>query len=479
MPRTALPIANGFYRSDSLPVSAQDCINCYPVIEQSQALAAETVRGTPGVSLVVDTTGGACRGAHLLAGVPYFVMGDTLYRLNADNTSTAISGTITGSGPVSMAQNGVQLCILVPGGDGFIYTVSGGLVEITDTDFTANGNPQSVVFLDGYFVFTTDENKVIISNLNNGLAYGALDFGSVESSPDDVVGPVVYRNQLFVGGARTTEAFSNVGGAGFPFSRINLFLEQGFSSQFAVQTALNSFLFIGAGENEQPGVWISSGNGTEKISTHPVDEILRPLTSAQISAITSWSYSQNGHYFVGWNLPETSIVFDLVTGRWHERKSRIPLGGNEYTVGPWRARYPVSAYGKILVGDSESGKIGALDPEAYLELGNTIARQITTQPFQNNMGPFFVPWIELTVESGVGDTTTTDPMVTMSRSRDGGRTFQGSRPRPIGAQGEYSRRAIWRRNGRVDRYDVYRFNFSDPVKFVAAQLTAEIEAGDL
>jgi len=93
------------------------------------------------------------------------------------------------------------------------------------------------------------------------------------------------------------------------------------------------------------------------------------------------------------------------------------------------------------------------------------------------MAPFFVPYLELTVESGVGDLVTTDPQIVMSRSTDGGRTFKYERSRSIGAQGQYERRAVWRRNGRVDRFDIYRFTISDPVKFSAIQLTADIEAG--
>jgi hypothetical protein len=105
----------------------------------------------------------ACRGSHTLNDIPYFVLDDKLVRIEADGTSTALAGTITGSGPVSMAENGTQLCILDPGGDGFIYTTAGGLVEITDSDFRANGNPTAVTYIDGYFLFTTDTKKIIVS----------------------------------------------------------------------------------------------------------------------------------------------------------------------------------------------------------------------------------------------------------------------------------------------------------------------------
>lgn len=55
MPRTALTITNGFYKTNSKPVSAQNCVNMFPVIYKRPALVKESLRGTPGVRLVVDT----------------------------------------------------------------------------------------------------------------------------------------------------------------------------------------------------------------------------------------------------------------------------------------------------------------------------------------------------------------------------------------------------------------------------------------
>lgn len=476
MPKVQLPIANGFYVSDSLPISAQNCINAFPVVEDAPSLVQESLRGCPGV-VEVDAAGSevSCRGAHTLDGVPYFVIGGTLYRLESDESLTAISGTIAGTGPVSMAENGTQLCILVPGSTGYIYTVSGGLVTISDGDFDANGNPTAVVFLDGYFVLTTDTKKIIVSSLNDGTSYNALDFGSAESSPDEVVAPIVYRNRLFVLGTQTVEAFSNTGGSGFPFTRSNLFLQQGLVSRFAVQNTPQTFTWIGAGRDQQPSVWVINGNQSERIATRAIDKLLRNTSQADLEAITSWSYGEDGHYFVGWNLPDTTIVYDFSTGRWHERQSRIEdLSGN-ISVTASRMINHVYAYGSIYVGDSETGKVGRLSLDHYTEYGNALVSTWTTQPFQNNLEPFSVPYLEMQMEAGVGDLTTTNPMIVMERSTDGGRNFLTPRLRPLGAQGEYNRRAIWRRNGRPKMTDVYRFTVSDPVKVSGIQLIADIQ----
>ena len=75
MPRTQIPIANGFYVSDSLPISAQECTNFYPNIVQAPALNQETLLGTPGLSQVATTAKTTDtelnRGSHAMNGVPY------------------------------------------------------------------------------------------------------------------------------------------------------------------------------------------------------------------------------------------------------------------------------------------------------------------------------------------------------------------------------------------------------------------------
>ena len=78
MPKAILQIANGFYMSDSLPISAQECTNFYPnKITAVPALSTETLFGTAG-STQLATSGIILqqnRGSHTMAGIAYFVNG--------------------------------------------------------------------------------------------------------------------------------------------------------------------------------------------------------------------------------------------------------------------------------------------------------------------------------------------------------------------------------------------------------------------
>lgn len=477
MPELQLPITSGHYLSDSLPVSAQECSNWYVNIPQAPALSTETLFGTPG--LTQQTTTGpdvtsASRGAHQLDGIPYMVNGPTLFRIESDFTATAL-GTIEGVGRVSMAENGTQLMILVPSGKGYIFTKSPDtLTEITDPDFNANGSPLFVVFIDGFFCCTTDAKKFILSALNNGLAWDALDFGTAESSPDPTVVPIVHKNQLFIAGSVTTEGFTNVGGAGFPFQRSGLFMDKGVGAPFSAINGTATFAFIGGGIDESPAIWRLVGNDLVKLSTTAIDSILQRFTQAEVQASFAWRYAQKGGYFLGFSLPTTTVVYDEVTGRWHERRSQITFPDSTVDTIRWRVNSIVSGYGRLIVGDSQDGRIGDMDPDVFDEYDGPIVRRVATRPFIDNLNPFFVPYLELTLESGVGNVAVPDPKIRMDISLDGGKTFKDDRTRRMGKKGEYRRRVIWRRNGRPDRFAVYRFTMSDAVKPVIISLTGDI-----
>ena len=477
-----IPIGTGFYVSDSLPVSHQECINWFPVIPQGPALSERQLFGTAGIELLL-TTGSlatdANRGSYDLAGIPYFVNGNTLYRLNrgfvsgVETFSTTSLGTISGVGRVSMADNGTQLMILVPGGNGYIYTSTGGLVQITDPDFTASGNPQYVVFIDGYFACTTDSKKWIVSALNDGTSWNALDFGTAEADPDPTVAPVVYNNQIFITGSETTEGFQNIGGAGFPFQRNNIILDKGCFAPASLIATNQRFFMIGGGKDESPAVWAYMGGQFSKVSTIAIDNVLAEYSDEVIEDAFALAWGYKGQFFVAFVFTDRAFVYNITTNLWHEQQSGIANEYGDLDQTRWRVNSLVSAYGHTLVGDYADGRIGKLTDSLYQEYSTDIIRVFTTPPVSNEGRSFRLPSIELTMEAGVGNGTILEPKVSMAISEDG-KTFQYERNRKIGAIGKYGARTVWRKNGRFPRFGIFKFRLSDPVKPVVIKLEARI-----
>jgi hypothetical protein len=479
---TELPFTNGFYVSRHLPISHQRCINLYTSIPSKPTLSNAQLLFTPGIKELA-TTGTVQqrnRGFHVKSDIPYFVNGDSLCKLVRITTSvygktvetftTENLGTVEGDSTVSMANNGSQLVILVPGGKGYIYNedATPEFQEITDADFRANGDPQFVTFVDGYFLFTTDEKKFIVSSLNDGLTYNALDFASAESDPDAIVVPVILNNLVYILGTQTTEGFQNLPSVGrMPFIRNGVIIDKGCLAPFSVAKTNSTFLMVGAGVNESPAIWQFIGGHYKKVSTEVIDQLLNSYTNAQISSITALTYAENGAYFVAFNLPDTTLCYDVITEIWHERRSIIDEV--EYS---WRVASIVTAYSRILVGDRKSGLIGSLSVEYPTEYGNSITRLFTTQPFTNLGNEIVINNLELTMESGMGNQDVPNPVVSMSASSDG-KTFRTERVRKAGRLGEYGKRINWYRNGRFERLVVLLFRLSEPIKSAFIKLEYE------
>lgn len=476
-----LPIGNGFYVSESFPIAAMLSTNCYPNIVQARGLSQQTSLGTPGINELTNTgiVRQINRGMHVKNDIAYAVNGSLLYRIDrttvdgVDSFGTTALGTITGTGFVDMADNGTQLIILVPGGDAFIYNEDDGtpFQQITDGDFTASGNPLTVEFMDGYFLLTTDQKKVIASAINNGLSYNALDFASAESDPDRISGQVIHQNQQFIFGTQTTEVKNNQGApSGYPLTTVKGYVfDKGTKSPFSIVKTSGSFMMIGAGVNESPAIWQFTGSGYAKVSTTAIDNILQRATDTQIAEAFAYSYAQKGAFFIAFNFAGRAFFYDEITKLWHERTSI----DNELVI-PYRVNSLITAYGRVIVADSIDGRIGELDVDLYREYGENIRRIITTANFWNLTGPIRVASVEATIESGVGNSDEPDPQIGISFSDNGGKSFSYERRVSMGKIGEYTKRQIWYKQGRANRMRMWKITMSDPVKFVLISLTANV-----
>jgi hypothetical protein len=388
-----------------------------------------------------------------------------------------------------MDDNGTQLCIVVPGGKAYIFTESPDtLAEITDGNF--DGPADNVVFIDQYFQFTKTGGKKFFNSplgdgrgLPAGTAYDALDFSTAEADPDPIQGAIKFANRYYVLGTETTEQFRNIATSPAPFVRTGGVFDKGLRAPFSLILGQNTFLFVGAGKNESPAVWAFNGNGFSKVSTTAIDNLLRKLTDAELSAIFAWTYGEAGAYFVGFQLPDTTLVYDFTAKRWHERQS-INVKGQDI---PYRAASMVEAYGRILVGDTQDGRIGEIDKELSKEYGGFIKRTLITKPFDNQGSNVSVASLEAVMETGVGRNNQTiesigqtldvdeDPQIRLSWSDDGGRVYTDELRLGLGKVGQYQRRAIRNRLGDFNRSRVMKFVMTDPVRSTFIKLEADIE----
>lgn len=337
-----------------------------------------------------------------------------------------------------------------------------------DTDFTANGNPKKVRFVDSYFAVTTDEKKWIRSAQNNGLDWTATDFGSAESDPDDIQAIEIDNNNVYIIGTETIEEFDNIGGSGFGFQRSNIVHTKGTIAPDSVVFTTNGIAFLGNAKNESPAFWTLTDNQLVKISHPGIDNYLNQLSQTELEACFATYYSEAGEFFVCFTFPSRTLCYGFVSGEWHERES----SGLK-----WRVSSVTTAYGTLWAGDVIDGRIGEMSIDIYDEYGANFVAQVSSPNFSNQGDRAFYPKIEATMEAGMGNADTPDPVLVYDYSDDG-KIFVNPRSRPLGQKGQYNKRTMWRRNGSAPRYRTNRFTFTGKTKRSFLKLEAEIEGED-
>lgn len=483
-----LPLGNGYYVSTSPTISNELCTNWYPNYPQSPALSEQTLLPTPGITFLGTTqdTGppdGPNRGGIVFDGKPYVINGESLWRIDEITFGDAkayigiklgfIDGADT-STRVSIAKNNTQICIVVPGKTGYIYSVANGLEEIISGDYRKDANV--VTYLDGYFIFATDT-VLFSSALNDGTTFNIVDFASAEADPDDIVTLHTYKNQLYVFGVDITEVFQNVGNpTGFPLQRISGFIvDKGAVGIFAVTDFEDSLLFVGSGLNERAAIWRLKGSEPEKISTTAIDKSIDKLGLEDITLTVGLSYAQDGAYFGIFELLAETFVYDStasnMAGRpiWHTRESYYNDVSNN-----WRVNVIMEAYGRQIVADKITNDIGALEIDTSREYGNRIDRTWSSMTVaQEDMRPVFVSRLRVNVEAGL--TNETDARLGMALSSNGGKSYDVPTFRSMGKLGEYDARLVWDRLGRFPRYVTFKLTYSGNSRCVIVRADVDIK----
>lgn len=440
---------------------AQRTINFYPVVDETQkGKEIAALYGTPGLLSFTTCGSGPIRGNLAPAnGRAFEVSGNQLYEIFADGTNIS-RGTMTSTNSIcSLAENGLQLAVCDGTGLYILTYATNAFAKVTSS-FPGGG---TVTFIDGYFMVNVPSSgKFYKSALYDGLTWGALDFKTAESSPDNLARVFNAIGQLWALGDKTIEIFTNVGGSGFGFERIaGAKIETGCIAPHSVVSLDNSIFWLGADKDGFGIVYKASGFSPQRISTFGIEYLLRQVSD--LTVLRAYTYQEDGHVFyaltgAGMN---TTLVYDVSTQMWHERAYLNSMGNFEAHLGVCH----MFAFGKHLVGSRVDGKVYDMSLNYYSDDGAALKSQRTFTHIYKD-GNFFMPGnLEVDFESGVGLTTGqgSDPVCWLEVSNDFARTWGGEQTQPIGKIGEYRTRSIWRRLG-GDYAFTFRLSITDPVR---------------
>ncbi len=467
-------VGNSYQLAD-LPADAQRCINLYPQIDEGQGAVDGEVGylvAVPGKALLATVGDGPIRGMYTLAnGVLAVVSGSELYRAVTPWNFVKAGNLLTSTGPVSMADNTSQLCI-VDGSYGYILSLAdGSLTRITGDWFPG---ADTVTFQDGYFIFNNpNTGQFFWSNLYDGLNGDALNFITAEGSPDNTVAVLSNQRQLWVAGTKTIEVYWN-SGSDTTFNRIDgAFIEYGCIAAHTLRKLANSIVWVGAGTNGAGIVWMAQGYQPKRISTHAVETAIQNY--GDISTATAWVYQEFGHNFYVLNFPnaDTSWVYDIATGGWHERAYLAESGDFQRD----RAECYAFAFNTHVLGDYANGNIYSLDSDTRTDNGNPLKWLRRAPHISANRKRVFYNRAELVCMTGKGldgsPTNGVNPQVELRYSDDYGDTWSSPRAQILGKLGQYSLRVKWDRLGQ-SRNRTFEVSGSDPVKIalLGMELTA-------
>jgi hypothetical protein len=484
MPRSELPFADGFYVSEAGPLAEKRCVNMRPVIPETDAASVRTLLHTEGITELGRAVTGTSRGAIVFSdGVAYRVIGTNLYSLDQFGGLTS-RGTVGGEADVSMDSNGINICIVDPFGDTYFYTPVTNIFETeVSAAFDSFGQATSVTFKSGFYVFTTDTNFFSGSDksANDGKDFNSLDFLDADINPDIIMKGFNDHNQLYIGGSETIQVYRAIVTTGFPFELIpGALIPKGFSARNAVTNFDASFIFLGGGKDEKPGIYKAVGSNFQKLSTSAIETQIHKNTEADIAAARAFTYAIDGNHFAVFTIGDNTFVYDQTASRlagipqWHERQTGI-TNGEGFKC--WRAVHGVLVNGKIQVGDDRSGLIGELDSGVYKEYGCLIEKMWSTKPFINQGNKIFSNEVELFMETGVGNVDENDPQIRMDYSDDGSKTFTAEIPKTMGAIGTYKTRVRWKRLGAIPLTRVLRWKTTAPNKVNVFSLFVNASGG--
>ena len=472
-------------------------VNLFPEVIPEGGKEPGFLNRAPGLNFLQAVGTGPIRGlwAHQTNGTDFYVVsGVEVYKLTGLTSTPLLLGKVSGTGPVSIADNGTQI-FFACNGPSYIYNeVTNVFAPISDPDFPG---ALTVGYLDGYFVFNEpNSQRIWVTALLDGTDIDALDFASAEGSPDGLVAVNIDHREAWLFGSDSVEVWYNAGLPDFPLTRIQgAFNEIGCVATFSVAKLDNTLFWLGTDARGQGIVYKANGYSGQRVSTHAVEWQIQQY--GNISDAIAYTYQQDGHSFYVLTFPSANAtwVYDAATQAWHER-----AGWNNGSFMRHRSNCQCNFGGNTVVGDFQNGNIYTLDLDVYADNGQ-IQRWLRSwralPTGQNNLkrtaqhslqldaqaGALLAPVseaVQLITEDGFGLITESEnilidetallfnppPQFMLRWSDDGGHTWSNEHWAQGGAVGAYGTRIFWRRLGMTlklrDR--VYELSGTDPIQ---------------
>lgn len=465
-----LNITGGVYQHKSRPLTNQMTRNFWPQVQGTKKARSDYIlTGFYGLKIFSTFSGNIDRGMLQNQGRLYKITDTTLYQVDSTGAHTGL-GTIPGSYRCMMKALGSQIVIINGSGLEFVWDGT----TLTQNTSPNIGLPRGVAVINSQAITDNGSGQSWdASNVGDPLTINGLNNASAESYSDELLIPYAWRESLYFMGRESIEIWYNSGQGNPPFDKIQgAALSIGLGAIHSCANTPDYMIFFGSDKQFHS---LTPGSST-------VDTVISTPAMAkefQNYLITDdcigWTMEIEGQWFYCATFPTQDITWVLpVGGEWF-------LWGSSAT-GRIRANNYAYCFGKHLVTEYNSGNIYELDAETYTDANEPIIRIRDSAPIHSGMvgqdnKELEINSLELILETGIGLLTGqgSDPVIMVSTSRDGGKTFGTERQLRVGRLGE----RISVHTGSLGRFKhtcVLRIRVSDPIYWAiyAANIDMEI-----
>jgi hypothetical protein len=412
--------------------------------------------------------------------------------------TTLLVGGLPGSPAlVSISSSGDagREMFICAGGHGFVFDLdTSALTAVVDS--VAQGG-----FIDGYFVgLDTDSSTLRMSNYLDGLTWDPTQIAQRNIAGDKWQSMIVMHREIWLFGEQTSEVWTNVGTAPFPFApNTNVFIEVGSGALWTAVRVGGQLIWLGQGIDGMGVVYQANGYTPERVSNHALETAIQSYTYT--TDAEAFGYQQEGHVFYVLTFPKQNAtwVYDLTTQLWSQRGTWNALKNRYDCYRPnthcWSPMKNAHLIGDRLGNsDGKTSTVFAMSVDFGHELTGGVIRRMRRAPHMwNDLASVAYRRLQVDLEVGLargsesspgvpldkllttdGNLSGTDPTIMLRWSDDGGKTWSHEHWTTAGKLGHYRKRARWSRLGAA-RDRVFELVCSDPVpwRVISASLGVE------
>lgn len=383
-------------------------------------------------------------------------------------TNTAIdTGTITAGG--TLYTNGNYADVPLTGGSGTgaraNITIAGGaitVVAISDpgrnyiAGDTLSVNAANVGGTGSGFIWTITA---------TASAFDPLDIAAKSGFNDPIVAIASVHRELWLIGNLTTEVWIGTGAADFYFQQVQgAYINHGSGAQYSIASQDISVFFLHQDMQGDGLILQGTGYDVVEISTPRIVEEFKSYPTIADAIGFCYQIADHAFYELVFPTADKGWIYDLTTKQWSEKTW---IDGNGIHHRP-RENCCSFSFGKILVGDWQTGNLLHLDINSYTDYTNDneegdIVRVRTFPHLIDNNDRVSTLSFEADMEVGTIADQTINPQVSLSWSDDKGVSYGNPLTQSLGKTGQYLTTPSWNRLGQA-RDRVFKLSWAANMK---------------